>query len=107
MYAFSLTLSPTCAVKTLNLQWGHLYKDSKLVTGIISKFRKQVKYEKKSKHPMRRWKLSSSLQGGLCLWAVLPAWAHVSFPQGSEWGTQGNHEGTSDFTYRLEIVFNN
>ena len=83
-----LTLSPICALKTLKLQWDHLYKHNKLVTGIIYKFRKQVKYEKKNKHPRRRWKLSFSLQGGLCLWAVLPAWAHVSFPQGSEWGTQ-------------------
>ena len=81
MHAFSLTLSPICAVKTLKLQWDHLYKDNKLVTGIIYKFRKQVKYKKKSKHPMRRWKLSFSLQGGLCLWAALPAWAHISLPR--------------------------
>ena len=104
MDAFSLTLFPTCAVITLKLHWGNLYKDNKLVTGIICKFRKQVKYEKKSKHPMRRWKLSFSLQGGLCLWAVLPAWVHVSFPQGSKWGTQENYKGTSDFTYRLETT---
>ena len=32
----------------------------------------ELKCEKR-KHPMRRWKLSSSLQGGPCLWAALPA----------------------------------
>ena len=107
MHAFFWPYVPSVfSVKTLKLQWDHLYKHNKLVTGIICKFRKQVKYEK-SKHPVRRWKLSFSLQGGLCLWAVLPAWSHVSFPQSSEWGTQGNHEGTSDFMYRLEILVNN
>ena len=88
MYAFAYTLSPTCAVKTLKPQCCHLYKVSKLVPGIIYKLRKQMKCEKKSKYPMRRLKFSFSLQGGPCVWAALPAWAHFNFPRTES----GGHE---------------
>ena len=31
----------------------------------------------------------------------------ISVSQDSKWGTRGNHEGTSDFTNRMEIVVTN
>ena len=80
---------------------GHSYK-SKLVTGIIYKFRKLMKFEK-SKYPIKRWKLSFSLQNGPRLWAALAGWAHFSFPGAARGGhkeitkvpqtlqTDGNH----------------
>ena len=80
MYYFSYILSSTCPVKTLKPQWVHLHKDNKLVTCLIYKFRKQMKY-KKSKHPKRKWKLSFSLQGGPCFSIALSALTHFNFPR--------------------------
>lgn len=85
--------STLCCENTKTPLRPFVQKSIKLVTGIIwvdsYKFRKQMKFERKNKYPMRRWKLGFSLQGGPCLHAALPRGAHFHFPhlhsQGYTW----------------------
>ena len=81
-----------------------MYKDNKLVLGIIYKLRK-MKCKKSNTQREDENSIFLYKVGLVSGQHFLPGL--ISISQDSKWGTRGNHEGTSDFTYRMAIVITN